>query len=255
MEIKSQFWFSNPLIHTVRFDEILPSYPEDHYVNLRIKSEENSPCFCSLVSVQKAQCPYFDTIADAKRFRRWQTMDESTSMLIDVDNLTDGKKELLIVLIGAEDELCNFVNKEARRERCEGKKAVDESLRKNVTMTLEATGKTGDRLKATFIVAIGYLGITIVCFIVSGYLVKFDLQDRNSRKMKPALEDEMRAEGEDKTLEDITSEDGQKRLEEAVRLADEGGEEKTKTERKVPDIENGETTLDTQVEEGLQRTE
>ena len=43
-------------------------------------------------------------------------MDESTSMVIDVDDLTDGKKELLIVLIGAEDEVCNFVNKEARKE-------------------------------------------------------------------------------------------------------------------------------------------
>ena len=174
MEIKSQFWFSNPQIHTVRFDEILPG-KRDHYVNLRIESEENSPCFCSLLSVQRARCPYFDSIADAKRFGRWQTMDESTSMVIGVNDLTGGKKELLIVLIGAEDEVCNFVNKEKREEKCEGRKAIDGGLRKNVTITLEPTARTDDRLKATFIVAILYLGITIVCFVVSGFLFKFDI--------------------------------------------------------------------------------
>ena len=180
-------------------------------------------------------------------------MDESTSMLIDVDDLTDGKKELLIVLIGAEDEVCNFVNTDARRKRCEGRKEVGESLQKTVTITLEPTARTDDRLKATFIVAIGYLGITIACFIVSGYLFKFDMQDRDIERRKPVLEDEMRAAGEEKTLGDLKIEDGQTRLEEAVSIADEEGEEKTKIEIKDPGIENGEVTLlDPQTEEGLQ---
>ena len=65
MESRSQFWFSNPLVRTVRFDDILPE--SDHYVNIRIESDEKSPCFCSVLSVQKAQCPFSDSIPDAKR--------------------------------------------------------------------------------------------------------------------------------------------------------------------------------------------
>ena len=73
--------------------------------------------FCSLLSVQRPTCPYFDSIA--KRFGRWQTMDESTSMVIDVKELTGAREELLIVLIGADDQVCNFVNKEEREKRCD----------------------------------------------------------------------------------------------------------------------------------------
>ena len=170
-EIRSEFWFSNPLIHSVRVDDILPA--TDDYVKLRIESEENSPCFCSLLSVQRARCPYYDSIADAKRYGRWQTMDESTSMVIDVKELTGSKEELLIVLIGADDKVCNFVNKEDRKEKCAGRKAINGALRKNVTITVEPTARTEDRMKATFIVTVAYLLIMIVCFVVSGILFTF----------------------------------------------------------------------------------
>merc|ERR1719500_101829 len=170
-EIRSEFRFSNPLIHTVHVGDILSE--RDDYVNLRIESEENSPCFCSLLSVQRAQCPYYDTIGDSKRYGRWQTMDESTSMVIDVKELTGAREELLIVLIGADDQVCNFVNKEEREEKCAGRKAIDGALRKNVTITVEPTARTEDRLMATFIVTVGYLGIMIACFVVSGVLFTF----------------------------------------------------------------------------------
>merc|ERR1719500_2730979 len=170
-EIRSEFRFSNPLIHTVHVGDILSN--RDDYVNLRIESEENSPCFCSLLSVQRAQCPYYDTIGDAKRYGRWQTMDESTSMVIDVKELTDAREELLIVLIGADDQVCNFVNTEERNKTCDQRKAIDGSLRKNVTITIEPTARTEDRLMATFIVTVGYLGIMIACFVVSGVLFTF----------------------------------------------------------------------------------
>ena len=68
VQIESQFWFSNPLIHTVGLDKILLG--RDHYVNLRIKSEENSPCFCSLLSVQKARSQTQKGSAGGKRWTR-----------------------------------------------------------------------------------------------------------------------------------------------------------------------------------------
>ena len=181
-EIRSEFWFSNPLIQIVRVDDILSE--RDDYVNLRVESEENSPCFCSLLSVQKAQCPYFDTIADAKRYGRWQTMDESTSMVIDVTELTGAREELLIVLIGADDKVCNFVNKEERDEKCGQRKTIDGGLRKNVTITLEPTARTEDRMKATFIVTVGYLVAMITCFVVSGVLFNLNEEKFDAIKKK-----------------------------------------------------------------------
>ena len=71
-------------------------------------------------------------------------------------------------------------------KKCEERRnATDGSLQKNLTITVEPTAKTDDRLKATFIVAIGYLVITIVCFIGSGVLFKFDLKGRSSRRPAP----------------------------------------------------------------------
>ena len=80
MQISSKFEFSNPLIHTFRFDQLsfVPNEVE-HYIHLRIESDKDSPCFCSLLSIQKAECPYCDTIGDAQKLGRGQTMDHASS--------------------------------------------------------------------------------------------------------------------------------------------------------------------------------
>ena len=62
----SNFSFDSPLIHTAFVEDLLHG-TNDHYVNLRIESPENSSCFCSILSVQEAGCPYQDEIGDAKR--------------------------------------------------------------------------------------------------------------------------------------------------------------------------------------------
>ena len=209
MQIESEFLFSNPLYHTVRLNELDLGNDDfglgrDHYVTLRIESEENSPCSCSLLSVQKAKCPYYDTITDAKRFGRWQTMINSTSMLIDINEFnefSDEKKELLIVLIGAEPEVCNYASNDTK-EKCAGKEAIGGSLRKNVTITLEPTARTKDRLKAISIVAAGYLGITIVCFIVSGVLFKLKNEERLASEQEQGGQNVIGAVGEDPKLEE-----------------------------------------------------
>ena len=127
MQISSKLEFSNPLIQTVLFDQLNYQPNEvDHYMHLRIESAEDSPCFCSLLSVQRAECPYCDTLGDAQLFGRWQTMDQTTSMVIDASefvrdrNYQEGK--FLIVVIGVDDEVCNFQDIEGRRNKCEKRK-------------------------------------------------------------------------------------------------------------------------------------
>ena len=145
-------------------------------------------------------------------------------------------------MIGVEDEVCNFVNKDKRREKCERRKATDGGLRKTVTITLEPTARTDDRWKATSIVAVVYLGITIVCFVASGILFKFDLQDKKlSTRRKPTLEEESRAAGEERTLADLNIEDGETRVEET--LADEEGEGNTTIEVTNQDFDEGQARL------------
>ena len=154
--------------------------------------------------------------------------------------------------------MCNFVNKDKRREKCERRKATDGGLRKTVTITLEPTARTNDRWKATSITAVVYLGIAIVCFVVSGILFKFDLQDKKvSTRRKPTLEEESRAAGEERTLGDLNIEDGETRVEET--LADEEGEGNTTIEVTNQDFDEGqarlrEVTWAPQVKEGQKRS-
>ena len=178
MKIKGELEFSNPIIHTVHLDR-LDLNAIDHYVNLRIESADDSPCFCSILSVQKAECPYYDTIGDAQQHGRWQTMDQTTSMVIDTSEfVTNGdwkEGKLLIVLIAAEDKICKFENVEKRNKTCESRRQRSgEALRKNVTITLEPTAKTHTRWTATMVVLGVYLIFAIGSSISSVYLFKLD---------------------------------------------------------------------------------
>jgi len=168
----SNFFFDSPLIHTAFVEDLLHG-TDDHYVNLRIESPENSSCFCSILSVQEAGCPYQDEIGDAKRVARvgtglWQTVDRSSSMVVNVNKF--GKK-ILIVLIGADDSLCNFSRE--RKEQCRNSSA--NRLSKDVTIRLEPIARNTTRLTATLVVALGYLVIMVVCLVVSGY--RFRIQN------------------------------------------------------------------------------
>ena len=179
--IKGELEFSNPMIHTVHLDR-LNLNAIDHYVNLRIESADDSPCFCSVLSVQKAECPYYDTIGDAQQHGRWQTMDQTTSMVIDTSEfVTNGdwkQGKLLIVLIAVEDKICKFENVEKRNKTCESRRqSSGEALRKNVTITLEPTAKTHTRWRATMVVLLVYLIFAIISFISPvGFFKLDDLQ-------------------------------------------------------------------------------
>jgi len=173
---KTEFYFDSPLIHTAFVKELLQN-DDDHYVNLRVESAKDSPCFCSILSVQHASCPYNDIIGDAKRIARigsgqWQTVDRTSSMVVNV-NKFDKTGKLLIVLIGADDSLCGF--SEARQERCKNTTTGGGELHKTVTIILEPIARYDTRLIATLVVAAGYFVVMVVCLVVSGY--RFRIQN------------------------------------------------------------------------------
>jgi len=173
---ESKFSFDSPLIHTAFVGGLLQG--EDHYVNLRVESAPNSTCFCSILSIQKASCPYNDIIGDAKRIARigngrngqWQTVDRTSSMVVNVNNFD---KKLLIVLIGADNSLCGF--SEERKKMCEKTPTSGGELSKMVTIRLEPIATNETRLIATLVVAIAYLVVMVVCLVVSGY--RFRIQN------------------------------------------------------------------------------
>ena len=173
---ESKFSFNSPLIHTAFVGGLLQG--EDHYVNLRVESAPNSTCFCSILSIQKASCPYNDIIGDAKRIARigngrngqWQTVDRTSSMVVNVNNFD---KKLLIVLIGADNSLCGF--SEERKKMCEKTPTSGGELSKMVTIRLEPIATNETRLIATLVVAIAYLVVMVVCLVVSGY--RFRIQN------------------------------------------------------------------------------
>ena len=68
-------------------------------------------------------------------------------------NYKEGKS--LIVLIGVDDEVCNFQDIEGRRNKCEKRRLQsDGCLEKNVTMTLEKTAGIFTRLGGCFSVSL-----------------------------------------------------------------------------------------------------
>ena len=174
MQMSSKFEFSNPLIHTVRFDQ-LTNFPNEaeHYIHLRIESDKDSPCFCSLLSIQKAECPYCDTVGDAQKFGRWQTMDSTSSMVIDADEFVTngewGEGKFLIVLIGVEYEVCNFKDTERRNTTC----LTSTDFQKKVNITLEPTAKFRDRLKGCSVIFI-YGAFAVFCYLASVTCFKLD---------------------------------------------------------------------------------
>jgi len=168
---ENKFSFDSPLIHTAFVNGLLQG--GDHYVNLRIESTEESPCFCSILSVQNASCPYNDIIGDAKRIARigngqWQTVDRTSSMVVNVNKFDPKTGKLLIVLIGADNSLCGSFS-EARKTRCNKTMLDGGELYKNVTIRLEPIARNDTRMTATLLVTFAYLVIMAVCLVVSGY--------------------------------------------------------------------------------------
>ena len=171
LERESQLSFNSPLIHTAFVGGLLQG--GDHYVNLRVESAKDSPCFCSILSVQKDGCPYHDQIGDAKRIARtgtgqWQTVDRSSSMVVNVNKFNKTTKKLVIVLIGADDSLCGSFSEERNNECPKNGLGVNE-LSKSVTIRLEPIARNETRIIATLTVAFAYLVVMVFCLVVSGH--------------------------------------------------------------------------------------
>ena len=110
-------------------------------------------------------------------------MDDTTSMLIDASEfVTDGDfrgGKFLIVLIGAEDEVCNFKEKQKRKFTCAKRRVQREGvLEKNVTITLEPIAGIYDRLAACSTVFVGYLAFAVFCILASGWCFKLDKNEQ-----------------------------------------------------------------------------
>ena len=158
LSITRQFSPKSPLIETAFLYGLLED--TDHYLHLRLESPEDSPCFCSIVSVQRAGCPYHDSIGEAKRIARlptktptgelqgsgqWQTVNRTSSMVIKVSKFVNPEsndaKKLLIVLLGAHPKLCGCKRNE-----------MSVGLSKSVTIQLEPIARNKTRLFAMLLV-------------------------------------------------------------------------------------------------------
>ena len=135
------------------------------YVQLSMESLPGSDCFCSIVSVQQPRCPYFTSVSTATRYGLWQTMDETTSMVLKTTHFKDG---FLIVVVAAEsDELCGFVKKECRQSR-------DKNLFKRLRIRVDPVAGNETRLKGTLIILGIYLVIIVSSFILSEVQFRYD---------------------------------------------------------------------------------
>ena len=132
--------------------------PEEgtRYVQLSIESLPGSDCFCSIVSIQQPRCPYFTSVSTATRYGLWQTMDETTSMVLKTTNFKDG----LVVVATESDESCGFVKKECKEPR-------DTNLFKRLKIRLDPVAGNETRLKGTLIILGIYLVIIVGSFILS----------------------------------------------------------------------------------------
>ena len=153
-ELEANMSLSNTIVRTSYFK------PEEgtRYVQLSIESLPGSDCFCSIVSIQQPRCPYFTSISTATRYGLWQTMDETTSMVLKTTDFTGG---FLIVVVATEsDEFCGFVKKECKEPR-------DTNLFKRLKIRLDPVAGNETRLRGTLIIFGIFLVIIVGAFILS----------------------------------------------------------------------------------------
>ena len=166
-ELHGNLSLASPLVRSSAFQP-----PRDtKYVELRIESSLGSDCFCSIVSVQQPQCPYFDSISTATRFGTWQTIAENTSMILRASNFPDG---FLIAVAAAEhDGVCNFVKTNCTEVNKGSPRA---GLRKHLRITMEGVAGNKTRLEATFALVGLYLIIMLLALGLSAYQFRYDYQ-------------------------------------------------------------------------------
>ena len=98
-------------------------------------------------------------------------------------NYKEGK--FLIVVIGVDDEVCNFQDKDGRRNKCEKKKPRSGGcLEKNVSITLEKTVGIFTRLGGCFPVGVLYLAFALICSLASGWFFKLDIESQELKMNK-----------------------------------------------------------------------
>ena len=182
-EREDMLYMASPVLHTV-FNLPNDKTPipgiSGHYVQLRVESLPGSDCFCTLVSVQQPKCPYFDTIGTASRFSEWQTMESTTTMVINTNKYSGS---MLIALVAAEsDELCNFsAEKNCTLENSESdEKNNNNTIRtrgewkKRVKISWEPIAEDSTRLNAIFLVAAAYVIILAGSLVVAHYQFQYN---------------------------------------------------------------------------------
>ena len=163
-ELKGWISLSTPLVRKTTW---IPS-PSIESVKLSIESSEDSDCFCSLVSVQKPSCPYFDSVSTATRFGTWQTISNNSTMVL---NSTEFPEGFLVVIVASEnDKFCHF-----KKNCSEGNLAKrKEDLRKRMTIRLEPLAGDETRNIAVLVVLVIYLIIVAMSFILSEIQFRYD---------------------------------------------------------------------------------
>ena len=160
-ELEANMSLSSTIVRTSYFK------PEEgtRYVQLSVESLPGSDCFCSIVSVQQPRCPYFTSVSTATRYGLWQTMNETTSMVLKTTHFKEG---FLIVVVATEsDEFCGFVKKECKKSR-------DSNLYKRLKIRVDPVAGNETRLRGTLVILGIYLVIIVGSFILSEVQFRYD---------------------------------------------------------------------------------
>merc|ERR1719296_428866 len=157
----------HPIVKYVAVGNDTKKTPGSRFYKVDLRASQGSDCFCSVVSIQKAACPYSDVLETSMRSGIWQTMMNQSTFVVDGKNYPNG---FLIVVIASPSDKVYQIKKEDNK--C---KNTTDQLSKNITITVKMNSSDSDYMVGILLVSIVYILLLVVILTISYIGFRYDL--------------------------------------------------------------------------------
>jgi len=163
------FWSKTtikPVISRIRYFDT--GLLDTDTIMVKVTTRNDTDCLCSLISIQKPSCPFYDDIGTATRHGVFSTMMDSGTMILRRSEYPDGF--ILVLVASAHENIC-------KTDRCSERNANVTDPRKRVLIKIEPNGTDSDYAVATLSVIGLYLCIFALTITFSVLEFRYEYSD------------------------------------------------------------------------------
>jgi len=163
------FWSKTtikPVISRIRYFDT--GLLDTDTIMVKVTTRNDTDCLCSLISIQKPSCPFYDDIGTATRHGLFSTMMDSGTVILRRSEYPDGF--ILVLVASAHENIC-------KTDRCSERNANVTDPRKRVWIKIEPNGTDSDYAVATLTVIGLYLCIFELTITFSVLEFRYEYSD------------------------------------------------------------------------------